>query len=123
MSYFGARALPAQSLYRGETIRWLLPVIEPDGDAKDFTSAAIQWGLFLLNGEVAVAEKTLAGGIVFDQNDPTLGRIIVTVPDAETAALAPGGYGQEWRITDVIGDVQIYRGFVEVTNAAEWSAP
>jgi hypothetical protein len=122
VSYFGARALPAQSLYRGETIRWLLPVVEPDGDAKDFTSAAVQWGLFLLNGEVAVSEKTLGTGVVFEGNDPTSGRIVVTVPNIETEALAPGGYGQEWRITDVIGDVQIYRGFVEVTNAAEWPA-
>ena len=122
MNYFGSRALSPRSLYRGETIRWLLPVVEPDGDPKSFTGAEIQWGLFLLAGELAIPEKTLGTGIMFDQNDPTLGRIIVTVSSAETEALAPAGYAQEWRITDTIGDVQIYRGLVQVTDAAEWPA-
>ena len=122
MTTANLQTIPVQSFYRGETVRWLLPVTEPNGAPKDFTSAVVRWALLGLAGAVVVGEKTVGDGVSFETSDPTTGRVILTMTDEDTDGVAPGGYVQEWHIEDVVGDVQIYRGPVVVASSVLWSA-
>jgi hypothetical protein len=116
-----AGKIAVQTLYRGETLRLLLPVVTPDGDAKDFTGATIRWGLLTSAGAPVIPEKSLGDGVAFQDGDPTLGRVLVTVSADETEDIVPAIYTQEWHMTDAINDVQVYRGLVSVASAVLWS--
>ncbi len=114
-------AIGSQSFYRGETVRWVLPIQLPNGSAKDLTGAALRWGLVKIGGALIIPEKALASGIVHEAGDPTLGRPIVSILEAESETIPASTYFQEWHITDALGDVQVYRGAVSVNNSVLWA--
>ena len=116
MTTLTPKPLTSQTFYRGATFRGRLPVTVPDGTAKDLTGAAVRWGLLKSDDTLALPESALGSGVSFE-GSPTLGVLVITVLDSDTATLPEVELTQEWVITDGVGDVQIYRGRVFVADS------
>ena len=111
-------------MYRGETFRGRLPIVDGPtlvSPPKDLTGCTVRWALLNAAGALALPELSLGNGISFESADPTLGVLIVTVPDEDTEGLVPATYHQEWYIEDSIEDVGVYRGLIFIADAVLWA--
>ena len=121
MAIIRPKPLPPKTFYRGETFRGRLAIVNTDLTIKDLTDADVRWGLLSAPTILALPEFSIGFGVEFEQGNPALGVLIVTVFDETTESLIAGTYQQEWHITDNIGDVGVYRGQVFVTDASLWA--
>lgn len=84
-----------------------------DGNVIDLTGATAEWKLANCNGAV-VLDFTIGNGITV-MSPPTLGQLVITVPDAQSATLAPGRYRDQLRITTASGQISTqWIGFIDV---------
>ena len=125
MAILRPKPLNPKTIYRGETFRGRLPIVEGPtlvSPPKDLTGCTVRWALLNADSTLALPERSLlSGGISFENGDPTLGVLIVTVFDEETETLLPATYEQEFYMTDNIDDVGIYQGKVFVEDSVLWA--
>ena len=121
MAIIRPKPLIPKTFYRGETFRGRLSIINTDKTPKDLSNADVRWALLTSTGSLAHPTLSVGSGIYFEQGNPALGIVLVTLFDEDTEVLVPALYQQEWYITDNIGDVGIYRGQIWIQEAGLWA--